>query len=68
MLQIETGDLWANIGLLIGPLVAYVLVLLVGRWRLTKVSGWVLLGLYASYVLWEGLTKWAFDLYGMREG
>lgn len=66
MLQIETEDLWANIGLLIGPLVAYVLVLMVGRWRLKMVSGWVLLGLYAAYVLWEGLSKWAFDLYGNR--
>ena len=65
--QIDTRDLWPNVGLLIGPIVAYVLVLLVGQWRLNKASGWVLLGLYAAYVLWEGLSVWAFNLYGNRD-
>lgn len=65
--QVATYDLWPNIGLLVGPLAAYMLVVLLGRWRLTKAGGLILLGLYVAYVLWEVLSIWVFNIYGNRD-
>ena len=46
---------------------AYLAVVIIGRWRLTRAGGGALLALYAAYWLWQGLSIWAFDLFGNRD-
>jgi len=50
---IQTDDLLVNILILVGTVVAVLSVLLATGWKLTKRLGWILLGLYMAFVVYN---------------
>ena len=66
-LQVDTRDLWPNVGILLGAIAAYVAVIAGAHWRTTRCGGCVLIASYGAYVMWQILSVWVFDLFENRD-
>lgn len=64
---LEPSDLnqtWYNVAILMGVLVFYVACVLIDGWRLRPVTGWLLIGMYVVYVVYQVVLVWVLDIYG----
>ena len=66
VVQVDTRDLWPNVGIMIGGTAAYITVIMAAHSRLTRWGGWVLISCYSMYVGWQILSVWVFNIYGNR--
>ena len=62
-ITVKNDELLPNVLILFGVLVFYLISVIVAKWRLHPVEGYLFIGIYVLYAVYNIVGVWVFDIY-----
>lgn len=62
-IEVENDEMLPNILILFGVLILYLIIIIMSKWRLFSLVGWIFIGLYIIYALYNVVFVWLLDIY-----